>query len=77
MLTLDRLRKGESAIIEGFSNYDVSIKLMELGCNVGEQIFLDKVSPWGDPISVSVSGYTFSIRKKEAASVTIKLLPSA
>ena len=74
MLTLDRLKQGQSAVIEGFSDDTVSIKLQELGCTIGEQIYLDKISPWGDPVSVSIAGYTFSIRKKEASFVNIKLL---
>lgn len=74
MLTLDKLKIGQSAAVEGFSNSEISLKLQEMGCVVGEEIMMERVAPFGDPISVTVAGYSFSLRKKEASFVSIKLL---
>jgi ferrous iron transport protein A len=69
--TLADLRVGEEAIIKSFSNQDISLKLMEMGCLPGEKICLERIAPLGDPILISVAGYMLSMRKDEAATVNI------
>jgi ferrous iron transport protein A len=39
---------------------------MEMGCVPGENIEVDQVAPFGDPISIKVSGYLLSLRLNEA-----------
>jgi ferrous iron transport protein A len=38
----------------------------------GEQVILERLAPMGDPIAISVSGYSLSLRKSEAAKVVIQ-----
>ncbi|HVA99323.1 MAG TPA: FeoA family protein [Bacteroidia bacterium] len=71
MDTLADLKIGESAIIVAFTDEEMGLKLMEMGCIPGEIIKLERVAPMGDPIAVSVSGYVMSLRKAEAATITI------
>lgn len=68
---LASLNLGEKAIIESFTDPELSVKLLEMGCTPGEEVVLEKVAPFGDPIAVRVAGYTLSLRLAEAATVKI------
>ena len=73
MCTLAELKKGQTAIIDSFSDLAISAKLMEMGCVPGELVTLEKFAPMGDPIAVKVSGYLLSLRKAEASTVLVYL----
>ena len=66
IIKLSQLKKGKEAIIRSFSDGEISLKLMEMGCLPGEIITVEKYAPLGDPMAVKVAGYTLSLRKKEA-----------
>lgn len=63
---------GKNATIKKFADNELFIKLMEMGCVPGEIIYIDKIAPLGDPISVGVSGYILSLRKEEAANILVE-----
>jgi ferrous iron transport protein A len=69
--TLADLAVGEQAEVQGFTDLDLSLKLLEMGCTPGEQVILERVAPLGDPIAIRVSGYLLSMRKSEAATVLV------
>lgn len=69
--TLAQLNKGEIAIIDSFTDEEMSLKLLEMGCTPGEKVVIDKIAPLGDPIAISVSGYMLSLRKAEASTVVV------
>lgn len=69
---LSDLRLGKIAIIEGFTDDNLSEKLMEMGCVPGEEVMLKRIAPLGDPIIISVAGYDLSLRKEEAAGIIVK-----
>jgi len=71
---LSELKKGQRAVIESFTDYDLSLKLLEMGCIPGEIIELSRIAPLGDPIAISVSGYQLSLRKDEAATICVKVI---
>jgi ferrous iron transport protein A len=68
---LASLNPGEKAIIDSFTDAELSVKLLEMGCTPGEEVMMEKVAPFGDPIAVRVAGYTLSLRLAEAATVKI------
>ena len=70
-LSLAELAKGEQAIIESFTDYEASLKLMEMGCIPGEVVEVTRIAPLGDPIAILISGYQLSLRKSEAAGVMV------
>jgi ferrous iron transport protein A len=72
--SLSELKRGQRAIIESFTDYDLSLKLLEMGCIPGEMIEVSRIAPLGDPIAISVSGYQLSLRKAEAATVKVRLV---
>ena len=73
-LRLSELRPGQEAVIREFDNSDIFLKLMEMGCVPGEKIFLEKIAPLGDPISVKISGYSLSLRLNEAEHIRVTLI---
>jgi ferrous iron transport protein A len=70
---LSQLKIGQSAVIDSFTDKEMALKLMEMGCTPGEVVKLDQVAPLGDPIAISVSGYLLSLRKEEASTVLVSL----
>ncbi len=70
-MKLSQLNKGEQGLIKDFTDIEMSVKLMEMGCLPGEQIKVDGIAPLGCPIIVSVSGYQLSMRKQEAATIEL------
>ena len=70
--TLADLELGEYAVIDSFTDKEISIKLLEMGCLPGEIVRMSNIAPFGDPIAISVAGYVLGLRKAEASSVIIK-----
>lgn len=66
------LGKGERAIIDSFTDAEVSQKLLEMGCLPGEVVQVKNIAPLGDPIAISVGGYVLGLRKEEASFVIIR-----
>lgn len=71
-MLLSELRRGDKAIIDSFTDYEASLKLLEMGCIPGEQIEIIRIAPLGDPIAILVAGYLLSMRREEAAVVVVK-----
>jgi ferrous iron transport protein A len=62
---------GETGVISGFSDEILSAKLLEMGFLPGTAVRFNFTAPFGDPVCVSVSGYDISLRKAEAAVISI------
>jgi ferrous iron transport protein A len=71
---LSELKQGQRAIIKSFTNTETYLKLMEMGCVPGESILLEQIAPFGDPISVKVSGYVLSLRINEAEHIEVEII---
>lgn len=69
--SIAELKPGQTAIIAGFTDEELSVKLMEMGCLPGSTVQFNFTAPLGDPVCISVSGYELSLRKAEAATITI------
>ncbi len=41
-------------------------------CLPGEMVCIEKVAPFGDPISIKVSGYRLSLRLNEAETILVE-----
>jgi len=68
------MKIGQRGLIDSFTDENISLKLMEMGCTPGEEVTLDKIAPMGDPIAIKVSGYTLSLRKAEASTVLVSIV---
>lgn len=73
MTALDQLAIGERARVLQIGGIDeVSMRLMEMGLTPGVEVQMLGVAPLGDPLEIMVRGYRLSVRKQEAARVTIE-----
>ena len=73
-MKLSELKPGQKARISQFENNDVLLKLMEMGCVPGEKISVEQIAPLGDPISISIAGYSLSLRLDEAEYILVELI---
>ena len=71
-MTLSELVPGEIGIVKEFTDLEMSVKLMEMGCLPGEPISVSRIAPMGDPIAINVSGYQLSLRKFEASTIILQ-----
>ena len=72
VIKLSELAIGKKAVIQEFTDAEMSLKFLEMGCLPGEEVYIKYIAPFGDPIAVAVAGYTLSMRKKEAATILVK-----
>lgn len=72
MKRLSDLKAGSTAKILSFEDNDLFLKLMEMGCVPGEDITVEQIAPLGDPISITVSGYSLSLRINEADNIFVE-----
>jgi Fe2+ transport system protein FeoA len=71
---LSELRPGQQAVIKEFNNQEIHLKLMEMGCLPGEKLYVEKIAPLGDPVSISILGYTLSLRLNEADNILVDII---
>ncbi|MFP4365213.1 MAG: ferrous iron transport protein A [Spirochaetia bacterium] len=79
MQTIDAVRVedlciGDSAIITGYleGGREYRKKLLSFGLTKGTKITLLKKAPLGDPVEITVRGFSLSLRKKEAAVLELR-----
>jgi len=71
---LSEIKKNETGIIQEIDGGKLSLRLMEMGCVVGEKVKLKATAPLGDPIAIEVAGYSLSLRKSDASKIKIKIV---
>ena len=71
---LSDLKTGQKAIIRKFTNKETFLKLMEMGCVPGENLVVEQIAPFGDPISIKISGYHLSLRINEAKDIEVDVI---
>ncbi|RCH54230.1 ferrous iron transport protein A [Mucilaginibacter hurinus] len=71
-MDLSQLKVGQSGVVKEFTDLEMSVKLMEMGCLPGETVQVTRIAPLGDPIAIKVSGYQLSLRKFEASTIILQ-----
>lgn len=71
--TLKEVRPGECAMIVSVGKIagPVRRRLIDMGLTPGAVVTVRKVAPLGDPIEITVRGYTLTLRKEEAAQIIV------
>lgn len=69
--TVANLTPGESGHISSFKDDKLALKLLDMGCLPGTEVEMKFAAPLGDPICISVDGYRLSLRKAEAATISL------
>lgn len=71
-LTLDRLRDGQTGIVERIELVGpTKRRLIEMGITPGTKISPVKRAPLGDPIEVSLRGYSLTLRAQDAKRIFV------
>ena len=71
-MRLSQFKVGEKGTVKEFTDLEMSVKLMEMGCLPGEEIKVERIAPMGDPIAINVAGYQLSLRKREASTIIMQ-----
>jgi ferrous iron transport protein A len=79
-MTLKDLQVGDRAKVAGFletggaggSSY--RRKLLSMGLTPGAEISVTRVAPMGDPVEIRVRGFALSVRRDEAATLSVEKL---
>ena len=65
---------GESGTVKSVSGEGrVRRRLFDMGVTPGADVTLKKKAPLGDPIELNLRGYALTLRKAEAACVTVEV----
>ncbi len=71
---LDQFVVGEKGIIKSVGgDGKIRRRLFDMGVTPGADVYLRKRAPLGDPIEVTIRGYELTLRKTEAALVTMEV----
>lgn len=72
-MTLDELKIGNKAEITAVGGKGaLRLRLLDMGLIPGTAVTVVKTAPLGDPIEISVRGYSLTIRKSDAANIEIR-----
>lgn len=76
-MNLSNLRTGEQGRITRLESTigPIRRRLMDMGVIPGELVKVGKVAPMGDPIEVTIKGYSLSLRKGESRGIEVEVVP--
>ena len=76
MTTLQDLRPNDRARISGFAETGRAYrkKLLSMGLTPGAELTVKRIAPMGDPVEISVRGFSLSLRKAEANALLVEKL---
>ena len=73
MSTLDELQPGQRAkIVRVGSAGALKRRIVDMGVGRGTPVEVIRVAPLGDPIEIKVKGYNLTLRKEEAAAISVE-----
>lgn len=73
IMTLDKLSPGNDAFISSIECEDKALRshILDMGLTPGVEVTLIKTAPMGDPLEIRLRGYELTLRKDDAAKITI------
>ena len=72
-MTIDDLKIGQVGTIAQVGGEGaLRLRFLDMGLIPGTRVTLRKVAPMGDPIQIQVRGYELTIRREDAAKITLK-----
>ena len=72
-MTIDDLKIGQAGTIAQVGGEGaLRLRFLDMGLIPGTRVALQKVAPMGDPIQIQVRGYELTIRREDAAKITLK-----
>jgi Fe2+ transport system protein FeoA len=71
---LNELKKGDQGrVVKISGGGSVHQRLMDMGLIAGSEVEMQRVAPLGDPIEIRIRGYNLSLRKEEAAGISVEV----
>ena len=71
-MTLDQLPIGQEAIITAVGGQgELRCRFFDMGIIPKTRVRMQKVAPMGDPMEIRLRGYELTIRREDAAQITI------
>ena len=71
-MTLDQLPIGQEAIITAVGGEgELRCRFLDMGIIPKTRVRMQKVAPMGDPMEIRLRGYELTIRREDAAKITI------
>ena len=72
-MTLKEVKVGQRVKVTKLSGTGaVKRRIMDMGITKGEEIFVRKVAPLGDPVEITVRGYELSLRKADSEMILVE-----
>ncbi len=72
-MTLDQLPVGQSGTITAVGGESpLRCRLLDMGLIPGTAVTVRKVAPMGDPMELRLRGYELTLRKADAANITVE-----
>ena len=74
-MNLREVQVGDTArVVKVHGEGPVRRRIMDMGITKGQQIYVRRVAPLGDPVEVTVRGYELSVRKADCEMVEVELV---
>ena len=71
-MTLAELRINDEAIITAVGGEGaLRLRLLDMGLIPRTKVKMVKIAPMGDPLEIQVRGYELTLRKEDAARITV------
>jgi Fe2+ transport system protein FeoA len=71
---LSELKKGDHGkVVKVSGGGIVHQRLMDMGLIAGSEVELRGMAPLGDPIEIRIKGYNLTLRKQEAAGISVEV----
>jgi len=72
--TLDTFEVGDVGTVKRVGGEGkIKRRLFDMGITPGAEVLMRKRAPLGDPIEITIRGYELTLRKTEAACVTMEV----
>ena len=73
-MKLDELEIGKDAVIESVDSDDSSLRqhIFDMGLTPGTEVTMMKYAPMGDPLEIRLRGYELTLRKADAARISVR-----
>ena len=72
-MTLDQIKPGNGGTITAVRGEGaLRRRLLDMGLTPKTKVFVKKTAPMGDPIELFLRSYVLTIRKDDAAKITLK-----
>ena len=74
-MTLDEMSVGQTGVIRAVGGEGVlRLRLLDMGLIPRTEVAVTRIAPMGDPMELRLRGYTLTLRREDARSITVEVL---